>query len=366
MNDVNFQNFGYPKPGDNVRGKPAVIFDSVPFVSGQMEYVLYNSTALGSATRNKALPLSSGEVMFINKISASWLEYDSLFTAQSAADWLMFYYLQVFINDREVLKIPMALIMDIFDESSLFDVSSAEYSAIGYKRTRSHKKFAQPLILNGNDNVVFRISGYGTGIPTYYNGKSLRVTMSGTKYDKLTSFDWDNIKSKQYVKTPYVVYDVNTFADAAQTWRLFTDKTKDLGKRSKVFPLSNDESFVIEAISGHYVSRDETKFPYLIFSELYKNKLNITINGVEFFDGISPDMFNLYEYNTNIAASWGTPDEIALRRSFSDINNFYVLDTPIIVPANAEVVTSLVQPAMQYGDYSFMWCLHGTLIQRVQ
>lgn len=336
--------FGYPKIGDNARLKPDVIYDKVVITAGQTEYPLFVSDQLSNYWRKRKLPLASSEVFFINGIKATGDFF--LNPADKPLNELLFEsYLEIKVDDRIQLKVPM---LEIYN----FGIIQSSLSQYFVHR---NKTLQYPVVVNSNSNVSINFvttTNLANNVPL---NAILRFEFSGYKADKLTSFEWDNLKSFSLQKLNYSLYDVLDINLLETTYDLFSNANKPKTEYVRTLPLSDKENFQIEAIETYHKGKAGSNIIEVNY-ELSQLYLSINVDDVQLYSG-----------GDFLQHSFMTSEEGDNETVYDVIQRNKVLETPIIIPANSKTSIKLQQPALNHiaSESKFIVVFKGTLIRRV-
>lgn len=346
------QQFGLIKLGDNVRLKPALLYDTATIAAGTTNYDLFVNPALAAITRNKILPLSGYEVFYLDKVAA-FLNISNTALTANLAEAFTRSYLQITVNDREFLKIPL------FEILCAHFTSTIGANTLSYKEllTCRSKKLQFPIILNSTSNVQANLV-LSANAATALNTGLIRLEFTGVKFDKMSAFNFDEIQGRMISRSPYTMYDSNAIWAAAGSTDLFSTRNKADVDLSKAFPLSDRETFSIEAIETMFFSRSQAFNTAL--AELRQTNLTITVNDVEVFNGGSLEMHSLLNYNAGNFTDADDADNTAYT-TFEYKRGGLILPEPILVPGTAIVKVNLsyVAPVALTDFYSV--ALKGTL-----
>lgn len=345
------QSFGLLKPGDNVRLRPALLYDTATIAAGTTIYDFFVNPVLAPALRNKLLPLSGQEVFYLDKLAAYFSVAQTALTA-NLEEALVKSYLEIKVNEREFLKIPLFEILTL----NLHSTIGNDTESYRVDLTNRTKRLQYPIIFNSTANVSVRIV-LSANAATALDTGLLRLECTGVKYDKLYSYEFDEIKGRLISRSPYTMYDTNAMWLAAGNTDLFNNRNKPDSDYSKTFPLSTSETFSIEAIETVHFAMATAYATAL--NEIRQLRLNIVVDDVEVFDGFTIDMATLIQYNTG-----DFTDAAAVLTAFASLKykrGGIVLPEPIIIPGKSTVKVNLsyVAPVALTGFYSV--ALKGTL-----
>jgi len=348
-----FSSFGYPKIDSNVRQKAHTMFDTLTFSTGTLEYNLFVNPSLSPLTRNRVLPISNNEVFFINEISAFLSGQLDLGTNSDQAEIFSRSFLQITVDDRLRLKIPLVEILNIPFVPII--TSGMPTGIIDRKR-----RLQFPIIINSSSNVNIKVV-CSTQTATRYNNSNLVIELSGIKMDKLNQFMYDPRKDSGIERLSFTIYDTNAFVvNSAQSYDLFSISNKAISDFSKTFPLGDKEVFTVENIEiffGYSTGAINTTLASELYS-LRRLNLKILLDDVEYFNSRNGDLLTL------IAGT--TPGPSVGYGYFT--RKGLTLPVPIDIPATSKVKITLDAPAIPMsalaGTAYFCTMLKGTL-QRI-
>lgn len=342
------KSFGFPTITDNARNKHYCMYDTVTFATGTTQYNLFVNSSLSAFTRNRVLPISNSEIVEIHSIQANLA---SLIDPATVANLEILNrgYLQILVDDREKLKIPL---VEILNHQNLVTVATTSATM----EINRKKILRFPIVLNSSSNVIIKIE-VPSGVATAYNTLTLDVEFAGIKYDKLSNYDVDLRKGSAFERLSYSMYDVNQITyGAITTYELFATRNKSVTDFSKTFPLGDKEAFTIENIELVFPVKGTTVTEYDAFLRLLKQSVfKLTVDDVEFLNFRSKDMITyllggggvMNRYNSNFGLT---------------------LNSPLTIPANSTVKATLQTPSMTLtgsGTTYFGTILKGTLIRTV-
>ncbi len=329
------QNVGYPVNA-NVRITPLTFFDEQTLSATVGENRFFTSDTLSTFTRNKKFPLSGNEIAFIDTVAVRLMGTAAL--SLTAANMGLFTKtaLQVLVDGRERLKIPLVECLQVFVGNQIGTTTTL---TLGDLVTRS-KKLRLPIIINSQSNVEVKII-----TDADYNALGVvRVELSGLMYSKLSAFDINFAANRSVERLSYSMFDTVAVPTAASTLNLFTSADKTQSLFSKIFPLSNSETFDIENVEVVFpVSIGTAATTFQAIQALAKEcMLKLNINGVDFLELAGKDLVSVIFQNTvagTIKHSDGTitTNIIGNQISYAGIT----LPVAVTVPAKAQVKVTL-------------------------
>lgn len=355
---MNMVDFGFPGVLDNARKKEVVLYDTQTGATGQTVYPFFRSSSLAAGTRNKSLPPSGQEIIEIIGISFQPLTFN-LVSAYTEIYSLSF--LQITVNDVVKLKVPL---IEILNGSILQQIGNTTL-LYGNNRLQRYKRLEYPITLNSNCNVDIRVVTT-TGGATALNSVLMRLELTALKTDKLENFNYDIVKNNKYEINSFTMYD-NAVLQNSGSYRFFADRNKSDNLFSKIFPLAEEEAFVVKALEVFLTKNTVAATSFDSVYSLYsKSEMKININDVEFFNS------NIRSFLSFIYHGAGTFDDAGpVNTNFNWVNQImsgYVLNTPILIPSKSNVDVTLTQPdtVSVIGTYYITMMLKGDLIRRVQ
>lgn len=356
------QTVGYPI-NSNVRITPLNLYDEQTLSATIGENRFFTSESLGTFTRNKKFPLSGNEIAFIDNIAVRLMGTGAL--SLTAANMGLFTKtcLQVLIDGRERLKIPL---IECLSAPMGFELGTTTTIVVAENVGRS-KKIRLPLIINSQSNVEVKII-----TDADYNALGVvRVELDGLLYSKLSPFDYNPSAGKGIERLSYTMFDTAAVVAAGQNINLFTTADKGQSLFSKVFPLAASETFDIENIEVAFpVNIGTAATTFQAVQALAKeSRLKVNIKGVDFLELAGKDLVTVLFQNA-VAGTFKHSDGTITTNL---INNKIVyagitLPVAITVPAKAQVRVSLDTNAITNVSTSgFMnVMLKGTLQRLVQ
>lgn len=363
------QNYGFPTPLDNAEVKPFVIYDQQTLAA--TEYQFFNAP-IQAFVRNKQFPLSGSEVYFINKIRLDYSRETSGATLAAFAELMLLSFLEIFVDDKQYLKIPLVEIYNNMNSDAYFNVG---HTATGLKNGwyNASKKLINPIMINSQSNVNIRLSTTAT-VAGAYAGSFLRLSLYGYKYDKITPVIYDAIKNNQFQRLDYTIYNVVNSADAATNFNLFSNRGAAFNTFSKNFPLSDTEAFSLESIETVVFSINDANLAndqaaQIVYNEISPSTYNITVNDNEIFAGTLPESYTMFIYKSRTITdsgadtiSWLNNQYVKGGAVFNKTNNDII---PVTIPAASGVNFTFSKPATTRITDLIGVLLKGQLIRRV-
>jgi len=323
------QNFGMGTPGANVRTTPFSAFSYKTY--GGAGYHSFFSGGI-SSTQNMSFPNSSDQIIEINSLA---LQSSINLAAYNSSDHLL-----ITKNDKVLLKIPL---WEICPKSLSYSAASGSFKSY----VLDFKRFINPIIVNGADN--FKIQLYFSTAGTYI------IHLRGKKYSKLSAFEYNEKGKAANVleKNDFTLYHQKTIATGSNSI-LNSESNENL--YSKLLPLSNRESFVLNAIeiacsSAALTAAEIATAEGEILS--YSNELKILVNNVEV---LKTSDINLYSYVFY---------EVPSNYTTSFKHSKYILDQQIIFPSNANVQIYFNAGARTKAPTANIFMFKGELIREV-
>lgn len=360
--------FLYPAVSTNVRRKSYPLYDTMTIVAATNEYFFYTTPVGNIFLRNKKLPLAGTEVFFIEAISA-YIDLNIGTTALSNAlnEFLQQSYLQISVDNRVQCKLPGLDFVNYMFDNTFSDqvvVSSIQPTLGGNLNSDLFlgRKLPIPIILNSTSAFEFKFVTT-TAASTAFADAHLKLVLHGIQLDKLDSFYWDNLKNNQFQTVPVTYYDTVVIPDAVQrTYPLFADAVKDQRLWSKIFPLSDIQTFSCQNIEVFFNQPDTPIESTTIWNSRQTNVLQINIDEIDMYNSNLQNMLSMFAGFASILTSTPNLDLV----QFYNKRQSLTLPIPIEFPANSNVLISLTQPAASLGiTGEFTVALRGIETRRV-
>lgn len=355
------QAVGYPV-GANVRITPVTYYDEQTLSATIGENRFFTSSTLGTYTRNQKFPLSGNEIAFIDKIDARLMGTTAL--SLTAANMGLFTKtcLQILVDGRERGKFPLIECLSA-PMGTAFGANTIVTLAENVGRS---KRLRLPIIINSQSNVEVKIITDAD----YSALGDVRLELSGIKYSKLVPFDINFAQNKSFERLSFTMFDTAAVVAAGQTVNLFTSSDKGQSLFSKIFPLSNSESFDIEHIEVAFPCSVGAAGAYQSIQALAKeSRLKININGVDFLELAGKDLVTVLYQNSTVNPFKMSDNSITVDTKQNIIEYAGItLPVAVTVPAKAQVVVTLDQNAItsiSASEYINVM-LKGTLQRLVQ
>lgn len=358
----------YPRPGDNVRTKDYPIFDTQTITNGVTEYY-YFVTALGNPfLRNQRLPLAGTEVYFVNAISASLsLKIQTLAQAAILNQLLQQSYLQISVDNRVQCKIPgLDFINYMFADSVTDQVPAAAFkNHLGGNVNKGSflgRRLPLPIILNSTSSFEIKFVTTAAAA-TAFDTATLRLNLHGIQFDKLESFYWDNLKGNQFQEVPVTYYNTVPIPNGnEQTYELFANAAINQNLFSRVFPLSDIQTFQLQNLEVFVGQPDTPIEPSTIWFSRLQNRLRITIDDVDYYSGNQQETLSLFAGLGVTLTTTPNTDYI----NFLNLRQSKTFLTPLNIPANSKVRIALTQQAGSLGiTGNITVAMRGVEIRRV-
>lgn len=361
--------FGYPGAGDNARRKSGALYDNGAIASGTVQYNLFTNTSLSTYDRNRVFPLSGSEIFEINSVSVYFDFYQATKYSNNLSVFLQESFVQIFVDEREKLKLPLLEVASFFFGSSIGQGTA--YAEAQTLHTNFHKRqrnLQHAIIINANSNVKI-VLVTTSAMSAAFNLSTFKVTLSGIKYDKLTDFEVDFVKNNNLERLSYSLYDVVSLTSAEETVECFSVRNKAETLFNKVLPLSDKENFQIEAIEifGRTDKTNQQLAAYDInhvLDEMMDYSLEINVDDVNLFQGNDPQMFGCGFYKNAEIDNTGGVDTTKVNL-LKIMSNTYVLPVPIVIPANSKASIKLRHRALTVPGGNVLISLKGTLIRKI-
>ena len=347
MNTLDVLNrYLYASVNTNVRRKTYPYYDTLAITAGQLTYYFFQ-TALGNQfLRNKQLPLAQSEIFFAKAISAYIeLKISTLALSNAFNELLQQSYLQISVNNRVVCKLPGLdffnyMFSDVWSDQVVVSAIQPRYGGNPNSDGFLGRKLPLPIILNSEDAFEFKFVTTAAAA-TAFDGVNMRLVLHGSQFDKLTTFNWNEVRDSLYSQVPVTYYWTNAISGAAaNTYQIFTGRPAD-NLYSKTFPLSAIETASIQNIEVFFNQADT---PIEVSTEWYSrlpNILKFQIDDVDLYNG---DLTNLLSVFAGYGVTLTTTPNLDVV-NFTNIRQSKTLPVPIELPASANALVSLIQPA---------------------
>ena len=278
----------YPGYMENVVRKQTPYFDTVTLLTGTTDYFFFVN-APAPFLRNKQLPVAGTEVFFVDAISA-YPVLNHITTAQINAlnELLQQSYLEIYIDNRLAMKIPgMDFINYQFADaySDQVVVTALETRIGGNKASDGFlgRKLPVPLVMNSNSNFTYRLRTTGNAV---YNNVPFRLVLHGLQLDKLQNFEWDDLKNNMLQQIPFTYYETTVIPNGNQTtFPIFQNRAVANNLSSGTFPLSDIETFSIQAMEVLFNQPDTPIDPATIWNSRITNELFFQIDDRIYYSG---------------------------------------------------------------------------------
>jgi hypothetical protein len=351
----------YPGQKDNVRRKEYPYFDTLAITTGQLEYFFFTTAPGNIFLRNKRLPLSGSEIFLVDEISA-YLSTPVNTTAliNSLNELLQQSYLQISIDSRVVCKLPG---MD-FMQYLLTLNEDATPELLIEQVVNTKRKLPIPILINSTSSFEFKFVTTAAAA-TAFNGINLRLSLHGVQMDKLESFYYDDLKKNEYQMVSNTYYDTTVIPNAnEQTFQLFANAAKANNLFNQTFPLSNIQTFSLQNVEILFNQPDVPIVANTIYNSRIQNNFRISVDDVLFYDSNLQDMLSVVAgFAGNITDSAAATTAYS---QFLNVRQSKTFKVPLEIPAQANVVIQLTQPATSLGiTGEFTVALRGVETRRV-
>jgi hypothetical protein len=356
---INTQDFlnrvAYPLPGDNARRKITPLQDQITVASGT---TLYNpfTTATGNIfARNKKFPLSGTEIFAITNISCylktvitSTTLYAGLLTLLQQS------YLEIVVDSRVQLKVPL---LEVMSYDLVPQIGATTIIGLQTKFVNRSKDLVYPIVLNSSSNVQVNVV-LATATATAFDASLINISLNGVMSDKLDSYFVNMVGNSQFQELAWTLWESNLISTVNQnTFNLFATPTLAQNLFSGVVPLSSTERLEIQAIEFFFGGNaGATDTPQLVKANRINNVLSIVIDNVEYYKGDIEGALSIAGAQTGAFGDDGAPVDTPI--TLLDV--YYenkVLDIPLIIPANSNVVVSLTQPGSSLNSNQYFTAL---------
>lgn len=334
----------YPKGRQNARTKEFPYFDTATIAAGVLEYFFFVAPLGNIFQRNKRLPLSGSEVFMVDEISAylnTPITTPALINALN--EMLQQSYLVVSVDNRQVLKIPG---LD-FIQYSLVMNEDATPENLNYKVETLKRRLPIPIFMNSTSAFEFKFVTT-TAAATAFDTGLFRLVLHGVQIDKLDSFYYDALKNNKFQQISETFYNTVVIPNGNQnTFQLFANANQAQNLFSKVFPLSQTETFQLQNIEIFVNQPDVPIDPLTIYNSRLQNNLRISVNDVDYYNA------NLQDCLSVVAGFAGNITDSAAAtvayNQFLNVRQSKTFKAPLEIPANSNVIVNLTQPAGSLG-----------------
>ncbi len=346
----------FPGVGQNIRRKYTQIFDKITVASGTTEYYPFKTTG-NVFTVNKTFPLSGNQIFGITNIAlylqqaiTSATLYASLLTMLQQS------YLQIDVDSRTMLKIPLLEVMSYNSISQEGASTVAPLQTILHKRT---KDLIIPIVLNSNSNVSVKVV-ITSGTATAFDTNLINISFNGVMLDKLDTIAIDLVSGNQYSEIAWTLWEsLNVDVTTQKTFNYFTTPNTAPNLFSGVLPLSSTERFEIQAIElfvGGNAGGTDT--PALVRNNRINNYLTIDVEQVNFYESNLEDILSLAgaQATTYLDNEGTTP--VSTNITVIDVQySQKLLNIPIIIPATGNVDVKLQQAGSSLNSAQYLTLL---------
>lgn len=355
----------YPDYMQNVQRKQFPYFSEVTMLTAVTDYFFFANPPAPFVS-NKQLPVTGSEVFFIEAISA-YPVLNHITTAQINAlnELLQQSFLEILIDNRLAMKIPGLDFVNYQYSDAWSDqvVLTANKTHVGGNKNSDGflgRKLPIPLVMNSNSNFTFRWNTPGNAV---YNNVVFKLVLHGLQLDKLTTFEWDNLKDHKFQQIPWTAYNTVVIPNGnQQTFPLFANRATAQNLISDYFPLSDIETFSIQNMEIFVNQPDVPIAPATIWNSRIYNQFYMQIDDRIYYDGNAENMLSVL---AGFGQSLTTTPNIDLVNVFEKRQS-KILDVPQEIPANSKVNISLTQPAGSLGiTGEFTVALRGVKTRRV-
>lgn len=347
----------YPMLGQNVRRKFTPLYSTVDIATATTEYYPYTNIS-SVFTDNEKFPLSGQQIFAITNIGAV---LSSVIDSQTNYEALLLLfqqsYLQIDVDSRTMLKIPMIEIMSYSIQDVLGDAGTAQTGAKTFFTNRS-KQLIFPIVLNSQSNVNVKFVTNST-FTTAFNGETIRFTLNGVMLDKLDTISVNFLLNsnggiKRFSQLAWTLWESKQITTVNQnTFTFFDGNTTNPALVNGVLPLSNTELFEIQALEiffgGNYGTTDT---PVAVRDNRNQNILRIEVENALFYQAPIQDFLSQASASvSNFQDAAGTSNIPLIN---VDVNyRQKVLEIPLILPATGNIKVTLEQPGSSLNSNQY-------------
>lgn len=334
----------YPSVMDNVRRKDYPYYDTITIASGTTDYYLFTQDVGNGFLRNKKLPLTGSEVFFIEEITAYIKEpFKTEALLDKLNELLQQSYLEVIVNNRVQAKIPGMDFLSYLPTQTLGTGGQNSTQELFVRR----RKLPEPILMNSNSSFELKWTIPSTASVTL-DTYPVIFNLNGLQLDKLQDFYWNELKRNMFQKIAVTYYDTVTIANGNESvYNFFQDGTKAKNLQSLVLPLSDIQTFSLQAVEVFVNQPDVPIEPYTIFQSRSQNVLRIVVDDVVYYDGNIVDLLSVVAGYTSNATTAGA-DTFPVER-YMNKRQQKVFRIPLEIPANSKVQVTLAQQSGSVG-----------------
>jgi hypothetical protein len=335
----------YPQYNQNVRRKDLTYYDELAIAAGVTEYYFFVTAPGNIYLRNKQLPLSGSEVFFLHEF---YLDvFQKIYTtalANGLNELLMQSYLEVSVDNRRVCKYPGSdFVRWAYSDTFNDQVVVSAVQPILYPNKR--KIDVMPIILNSTSSYMFKLV-IPTTLATTLDGVQIRLALHGLQVDKLTSFEWDNLKNNKFQQVPVTYYNTQAIVNGNETtYQYFANPAANPLLINQTFPLSDIQTMSIQNIEIRFNQPDTPIEPSTIYYSRIRNVFKMSVDDVNFIETDCGDMLSLF---AGLGLTLTTTPDLDVV-NFMNVRLTRKLRVPLEIPANGKVQCTLSQPAGSLG-----------------
>lgn len=353
MNVSDFLNANaYPVAGQNARCKYLNKGSQITLAALTTEYNFFTAPLGNPFTSNFVIPFSGDNVFFLKKL-ALYCDISDVTITGTIFGELMQSFLEIWVNDRQQYKGSLIKFLN-FGWQNIDAAVAGEVSVSVFEERE--KVFVNPIIINSTANIRFRLHMNAAAVAALV-GANLFLVMTGFQFDKLKQFEYDELMSNQFQRLDFDMYDIQLAVAAANNYQLFANPNRSEELFSKVLPLSESETFQVEAIQVIFSEHAGAVAPnHNLWFPRKENRLSVYLNDVSFWDS----------YISKALCYYGDYVPAAVNNRLS-IWRRDVLETPILIPAKSNNSVVLQQPASTTpaATQPFLVSFEGEITRRV-
>lgn len=357
--------WGYIRSGENVRVTPALIYDTQNAATGTTDYNFFNTNPSDLFLRNRQLPLSGDEALFIDKIRLTFEALNFSLTTANIAELLCRSYLAVIINDVQKIKLPL---WEIANFNMVDVVGTGTTVTVNPKYIQRERRLQFPIMLYKRANVRFQVV-LSPNAATAINATPMHLELSGIKSTYIEPNFIDPVSGADYERLSTTLYDTQTHSATATTYSLFSNPAANPLNNNKVFPLPNSEVFSVEAIEVLNFSNNVSGSPALAMQEIQKNVLKVNVDDVEYWLGSNNVWQSLLHFSSGnfndagaVATAYSQNNYIT---TAPEVLGLHSAGVPFNIPSQANVSVTLQQAAQTRVNGFIMVMFKGTLVRRL-
>jgi len=356
----------------NQLDRQETMIDTATFVATTNEYRFYEGAIASFLTQNFQLPGADSQIFTFNRIKLFFSYEFAAADIAAISNLLINSALQIYINQREKLRIPLA-------ECACFTLkktvgNNATPPSVHAEIYFKEKKLRYPLGFNLKDNISVKLLlDTASVVSTALAATTARLELSGILTTRQTNEGWESVVQRLYPNIrlmqgweilDYTIWDNAISLAAAAENNYFIQAVKTENQYSKFLPLSKNESFSVEAIQliDTFTAIDLVT----AMNERVSKIVKVIIDNTERLKLADFKLHELVGANTGTFSDAG-PVNTAYA-SLYNVKGIKELEVSLQIPANSQVNVSVQQGALTGLGGGIMYnavLLKGILKRRV-